>query len=62
MIDMSSFEEERPFAKPCRDGEGNCALPSLAQQMSGAIARGDTQSVEQLREQMIDHLVRRHDD
>jgi len=62
MIDMSSFEEEQPFVKPCRDGEGNCPLLSLARQVSVAFAHGDTQAVEQLREQMIDHLVRRHED
>jgi len=59
---MSSFENDQTIAKPCRDGESNCPLPALAQQISVAFARGDDQIVEQLREQMTDHLVRRHED
>jgi len=47
-------------AYPCLDGADNCPLPHLAQQLADAFNRGDDQAVDQLREQMTQHLVERH--
>ena len=62
MIDMSQFETQlKPAYRPCTDPPGTCPLPHLMQQLSDALTAGaDAQTVEQIRQLMDDHWVRRH--